>query len=89
MMLFKVWVLEFKIIKIITKNLRPKSEVFLCHKIMGEELVRTLGTVKVSEFQKDFDKVYDKYNLKAKQMGYNGNLKFRKEGGKITIFVII
>jgi hypothetical protein len=45
---------------------------------MEEELVRTLGTVKVSEFKKDFDKICDEYNAKAKQMGYNGNLKFEK-----------
>lgn len=55
---------------------------------MGE-LVRTLGTVKASEFKKDFDKICDEYNAKAKQMGYNGNLKFKREGGKITIFVTI
>ena len=54
-----------------------------------EELVRTLGTVKVSDFEKDFDKICDEYNAKAKNMGYNGNLKFEKKGGKITIFVII
>ena len=53
------------------------------------ELVRTLGTVKVSEFQKDFDKIYDEYNAKAKKMGYNGNLKFEKIVGKITIFVTV
>lgn len=54
-----------------------------------KELVRTLGTVKVSDFEKDFDKIYDEYNLKAKELGYNGNLKFEKNGGKITIFVTI
>ena len=54
-----------------------------------EELVRTLGTVKLSDFEKDFDKIYDEYNAKAKKMGYNGNLKFKKEGGKMTIFVTI
>ena len=54
-----------------------------------EELVRTLGTVKVSDFEKDFDKICDEYNVKAKNMGYNGNLKFEKKGGKVTIFVTI
>ncbi|MEN6293823.1 MAG: hypothetical protein ABFD07_17630 [Methanobacterium sp.] len=52
-------------------------------------MVRTLGTVKVSDFEKDFDKVYDEYNAKAKELGYNGNLKFEKKGGKVTIFVTI
>jgi hypothetical protein len=54
-----------------------------------EVLVRSLGTVKVSDFEKDFDKVYDEYNVKSKKMGYNGNLKFEKKGGKVTIFVTI
>jgi hypothetical protein len=54
-----------------------------------KELVRTLGTVKVSDFEKDFDKIYDEYNVKSKELGYNGNLKFEKNGGKITIFVTI
>jgi hypothetical protein len=54
-----------------------------------KELVRSLGTVKVSDFEKDFDKIYDEYNFKAKELGYNGNLKFEKNGGKITIFVTI
>lgn len=54
-----------------------------------EELVRTLGTVKASELKKDFDNIFDKYKDKAKKMGYNGNLKFKKDGGKITIFVTI
>jgi hypothetical protein len=54
-----------------------------------EELVRTLGTAKVSDFEKEFDKIYDEYNAKAKKMGYNGNLKFEKKGGKITIFFAI
>jgi hypothetical protein len=54
-----------------------------------EGLVRSLGTVKVSDFEKDFDKVYDEYNVKSKKMGYNGNLKFEKKGGKVTIFVTI
>ena len=54
-----------------------------------EQLVRTLGTVKVSDFEKDFDKICDEYKSKAKNMGYKGNLKFEKKGGKITIFVII
>lgn len=54
-----------------------------------EQLLRTLGTVKVSDFEKDFDKICDEYNAKAKNMGYKGNLKFKREGGKVTIFVII
>lgn len=63
--------------------------VFLLKKLNRLELVRTLGTVKLSDFEKDFDKIYDEYNAKAKKMGYNGKLKFKKEGGKMAIFVTI
>jgi hypothetical protein len=54
-----------------------------------EELVRTLGTVKANKFNKDFDEIVDKYKEKAKQMGYNGDLRFKKEKGNIIIMVTI
>ncbi len=55
----------------------------------GEELVRTLGTVKADKFTKDFDAVVDKFKEKAKNMGYNGDLRFKKEKGNIVIMVTI
>ena len=54
-----------------------------------EELVRTLGTVKEKKFKENFDEVVDEYKEKAKQMGYNGDLRFKKEKGNIVIMVTI
>ena len=54
-----------------------------------EEMVRTLGTVKANKFNKDFDEIVDKYKEKAKKMGYNGDLRFKKEKGNIVILVTI
>jgi len=54
-----------------------------------EELVRTLGIVKADKFNKNFDTIVDKFKLKAKQMGYNGDLRFKKEKGNVVIMVTI
>jgi len=54
-----------------------------------EELVRPLGKVKVKKFNENFDEIVDEYKEKAKQMGYNGDLRFKKENGNIIIFVTI
>lgn len=54
-----------------------------------EELVRTLGTVKATKLKNDFDNIVDEYKQKAIKMGYNGDLKFKKEKGNIVIFVTI
>lgn len=57
--------------------------------ITMEELVRPLGKVKVKKFNENFDEIVDEYKEKAKQMGYNGDLRFKKENGNIVIFVTI
>jgi len=54
-----------------------------------EELVRTIGKVKAKKFEEHFDKIVDKYKLKAKEMGYSGVLKFKKEHGNVFIFAVI
>lgn len=54
-----------------------------------EELVRTLGIVKADKFNKNFDTIVDKFKQKAKQMGYNGDLRFKKEKGNVVIMVTI
>jgi hypothetical protein len=54
-----------------------------------EELVRPLGKVKVKKFNENFDAIIDEYKEKAKKLGYNGDLRFKKEKGNIVIFVII
>jgi hypothetical protein len=56
---------------------------------MKEELFRTLGKVKVKKFNEHFDEIVDEYKEKAKNMGYNGDLRFKKENGNMVILVII
>lgn len=53
---------------------------------MGE-LVRRLGTESLKDFKEKFDEICDKYQSKAKEEGYNGSLLFKKEHGKMIIFV--
>ena len=55
----------------------------------NEELVRTLGTVKLKKFENNFDDIVDEYKEKAKNMGYNGDLRFKKEKGNMVILVTI
>lgn len=51
------------------------------------ELVRKLGTEKLKDFKDNFDKVVDKYREIAKATGYEGELMFKKEKGKMVVFV--
>ena len=54
-----------------------------------DERYRTLGKEKEKKFNKDFDLMLDKYKKKAKDLGYNGELRFEKERGNIVILVAI
>lgn len=54
-----------------------------------DKLVRTLGSEKVKDFTENFDKMIDKYRQIATALGYEGELKFKKEKGKMVIFVEI
>jgi hypothetical protein len=56
---------------------------------MDEELVRRLGSEKLTYFEDNFDKVVDEYQLKANKEGYYGKLLFSKEKGKMVIFVTL
>lgn len=51
------------------------------------ELVRKLGSEKLKDFKDNFDKVVDKYKMIAKATGYEGELVFKKEHGKMLVFV--
>lgn len=51
-------------------------------------ILRKLGIEKVKVFEKDFDVLYDKYSIKAKENGLYGELKFIKEHSKIIIYVV-
>lgn len=53
------------------------------------ELVRPLGKVKEKKFKENFDNVVDEFKQKAIDLGYNGELRFKKEKGNILIFVTI
>ena len=57
--------------------------------ITMEELVRPLGKVKEKKFKENFDEIVDEYKEKAKKMGYNGDLRFKKEKGNMVILVTI
>ena len=53
------------------------------------ELVRTLGIEKKLNLIDNFDLLNDKYRQLANAMGCKGELKFQKNGGYTTIFVVI
>jgi hypothetical protein len=55
---------------------------------MGE-LVKCLGREKAVDLTEKFDLIVDKYRQIADASGHTGELKFKKEGGFIEIFVII
>lgn len=54
---------------------------------MGE-LVKKLGVEKKLDLISDFDLIIDKYRQLANAMGYEGELRFQKNGGYTTIFVV-
>ena len=54
-----------------------------------ETLVRTLGKVKQTLFNNNFDQIVDEYKQKAIRLGYNGKLLFKKEHNSIIILVSV
>jgi len=51
------------------------------------KLVRKLGSEKLKDFEDNFNEIVDKYREKANNTGYEGELVFKKEKGKMIIFV--
>lgn len=51
------------------------------------DLGRKLGSEKIKDFKVDFDLIADKYRKIANASGYYGDLTFKKEHGKIVVFV--
>jgi hypothetical protein len=51
------------------------------------ELVRSLGSEKLKDFKENFDLIADKYRMIANATGYKGELRFKKENGKMVVFV--
>ena len=56
---------------------------------MEIQYLRKLGSEKINLITEDFDRINDKYRQLANCTGYNGELVFKKEKGKIVIFVKI
>ena len=51
------------------------------------DLVRKIGQEKLKNFQKETDYYLDFYKEKATKLGLKGDLKFKKEGPYMIIFV--
>lgn len=54
---------------------------------MDDKLVRMLGSVKEKEFLDNFDQIIDKYRTIATATGYYGDLLFKKEHGRMIVFI--
>jgi len=52
-----------------------------------EPLVKCLGREKTITVTNDFNLIADKYRQMADALGYHGELRFKKDGGFIEIFV--
>lgn len=50
---------------------------------------KKLGSEKQKTLDNNFDIIYEGYKNKALTMGFNGELKFIKERGRIIIYVVI
>ncbi len=53
-----------------------------------ELLLKKLGIEKVKVVDNNFDEIYDKYEQKAKELGFYGEIKFIKEHSKIMVYVV-
>lgn len=52
--------------------------------------LKKIGKVKATQFDKDFDGVYDWWKKRAEQEhGYYSDLKFIKEHGQVFIYITI
>jgi len=51
------------------------------------DLGRKLGVEKMIDFKENFDLIVDKYRKIADASGYKGELTFKKEHGKMVVFV--
>jgi len=56
---------------------------------MPEQRLRKLGVEKTKVLTEDFDKVYEVYRKKALEAGYEGEIKFIREHGRVFIYVVI
>ncbi len=56
---------------------------------MPDERHKKLGSEKAADLNENFDTLYEKYKKKAQDAGYDGELKFLKERGRVIIYVVI
>lgn len=54
-----------------------------------EERLRKLGIEKLKVLNDDFDTLYDKYKKKALEAGFEGELRFKKQHGRVFVYVVL
>jgi hypothetical protein len=54
-----------------------------------DKYVRRLGSESLKDFKENFDDICDQYQSKAIKDGYYGDLIFKKEHGRMVIFVTL
>ena len=54
-----------------------------------EERLRKLGIEKLKVLNEDFDTLYDKYKKKALEAGCEGELRFKKQHGRVFVYVVL
>jgi hypothetical protein len=56
---------------------------------MTEERLRKLGIEKVKTLNENFDVLYEKYKNKALEYGLSGELKFKRQHGRVFIYAVL
>ena len=54
-----------------------------------EERLRKLGIEKNKVLNDNFDNLYEKYKKKALEAGCEGELRFKKQHGRVFIYIVI
>ena len=54
-----------------------------------EERLRKIGIEKVKTINENFDEIYETYRKKALEAGFEGQIKFKKQHGRIFIYVVL
>lgn len=56
---------------------------------MPIERLRKLGEEKATKLTEEFDLIYDEYKKKALTDGYEGEIRFIHEHGRVFIYVVL
>jgi len=72
-------------------SLDPPVKAFFMYNNMEEEelRLRKLGTEKRKKFDENFDELSVKYEKLAVDDGYDGDIKYIVEKGKVLIYVVL